>query len=67
MMTGYAIGGPRNNVKLSAPLVWDGRIRLKSPKDAQQQPTSTELRKAFYPGRYKWNPDYQQWIWISDK
>lgn len=64
MMTGVAVGGPRDGVKLSAGSSWDGRVRLRPPKNEQEMPSSKII---FHPGYYKWYPKYDSWVWISDK
>lgn len=63
---GKAIGGPRDGVKLSASLQWDGRIR-KQTKEGETTSTT-------YPGFYKWmdasldefGSNYT-WVWQPDK
>lgn len=58
MITAIAHGGPRDGVKLTAALTWDGRI---------QRPDSTEKVQKHYNGRYKWDWDYNAWIWHGEK
>lgn len=69
MHTGVAVGGPRNRVKLSAPLSWNGRIKIPS-KDGLES-TLTD-----YPGYYNWQTlpgsDFEDvisvtWVWIPSE
>lgn len=56
MLEGYAVGGPLNNIKLTAPDNWDGRVKLPS----KSQATATR----YHPGKYKWK--HGHWTWKSD-
>lgn len=57
MYTAYAIGGPRDKVKLTCPADWDGRIRI---------PTKVEqpVKVPWYPGRYVWAAAW--WVWQEE-
>lgn len=59
METGKALGGPRDNVRLSASASWDGRIILRPPKD-------TGAITRYYPGRYAWSTGMRMWVWHVD-
>lgn len=60
-LIGYAVDGPRANVKLSACPGWDGQIAL--PRQSQDE--SRMLRT--YPGRYVWTYSVTRmgytWVW----
>lgn len=60
LVTGYARGGPRNGVKLSAPSTWDGRVR-KPPRNKWDE-TSPKM----YPGKYIWRQDELVWLWLPE-
>ena len=55
MKTGFAVGGPRNNVKLTASDNWHGKIQLPKVKP--------DAIKEFYPGRYRWDAQKDSWVW----
>lgn len=58
MFTSYALGGPRDNVKISAPFSWDGMVRSPTPGHAI----------TYYRGRYQWDLCAERWVWHpSDK
>lgn len=56
LLTGVAIGGPRNNVKLMCPPRWNGRI---------ERPRNASGPITYYPGRYVWDEDFKTWIWYA--
>ncbi len=58
MFTGRAHGGPRDNVKLMAGSGWSGRV-------AKRMKGETVLE--YHKGYYKWDFDFQAWIWHADK
>lgn len=63
MLIGYAQGGPRNGVKLSAGIDWDGRIPM---------PREGVGAQKFYPGHYEWvfkDPERPIgiWEWIKNR
>lgn len=49
MLTGIASGGPRDNVKLSAPPLWDGIVY------------KTTKGRSPYKGRYVWTKNKWKW------
>lgn len=55
---GKAIGGPRDGVKLTAPLSWNGKIRL---PEARVTSSSTN-----YPGTYVFDEYEWVWTWFPD-
>lgn len=57
MLQSFAMGGPRDGIKLTAGLKWDGRVRL---------PGSTDKAPKYHRGRYEWDWDYNAWIWHSE-
>lgn len=59
METGIAIGGPRDGIKLSAELTWDGRIEKHSGFNGG-------VVKKYYSGRYKWSAAVPGWCWQPD-
>lgn len=61
LITGVAVGGPRNGVKLSASSAWNGVVR-KNVKDASS-PDSGEP----YPGRYVFDIRLNSWVWDDTK
>ncbi len=56
MYEGVAQGGPRDGVKLSAPLAWDGLVLMKV----------TEGARHYYQGRYEWHRLNEHWVWKPD-
>ncbi len=61
METGIGIGGPRNGIKLSAPIGWDGRIR-----EPSAQGDNEGAIKRYYPGRYFWHGSIPAWVWAPE-
>lgn len=59
MYEGRAVGGPRNGIKLTAPLSWDGMIPL--PKATE----NAAIR--YHPGRYIWQSERGMWLWIASQ
>lgn len=59
MLEGKASGGPRNGVKLSCPSRWDGRVML--PR------VGYTGGLGYYPGFYKWDTDFQMWVWRPNR
>lgn len=51
MLTAKAVGGPRDGVKLSAVVTWDGIVRY-----------ITNHGIHMHPGHYKWRIDCWKWI-----
>jgi hypothetical protein len=62
LITGIALGGPRHGVKLSAPPTWNGIVRRSSFKNPGTPESGTP-----YPGRYRYDPKADVWLWIEDK
>jgi len=58
MLTGTAIGGPRDRVKLSAPETWNGKVR-KSNSNANQD------KFVYYKGHYTWSTVEKTWVWTD--
>lgn len=56
MLTGVAIGGPRNNVKLTAAYNWDGFIWILGEK-------TSSYRTKRHAGQYIWNGI--NWVWYE--
>lgn len=54
MLTGKAVGGPRDGVRLSAGVSWDGRVALK-------REGNTGSSTLWHPGRYVWQDE--TWTW----
>jgi len=55
MISGKAIGGPLDGVKVTAGVSWFGTIpthRLRA-----------DALVRYYPGRYVWNIDKSCWVW----
>lgn len=53
MYRGIARGGPRDSIKLTASLGWDGLI--------------TRSDRSYYSGKYVWSFRKFEWIWVGDK
>lgn len=58
MYEGFAMGGPRDGVKLTAGARWDGRV---------QTPEATAKVPKYFKGRYEWDWDFRAWVWHADK
>jgi hypothetical protein len=57
-LTGYAVGGPRDRVKLTASPRWDGLV---IQKKTQGQ------RILYYSGYYIWSIETSKWVWMKNK
>jgi hypothetical protein len=60
METGIGIGGPRDGVKLTAAVNWDGRVREPNQRDDEG------AIKRYYPGRYRWSTIVPGWVWVPE-
>lgn len=56
MYEGKALGGPRDGVKLTAELSWDGMV---------EQPRKANTGITYYPGHYQWNSRTGRWVWAE--
>jgi len=61
MLSGKAIGGPRDGVRLEALPTWDGRITVHSTTAVEDK-----RGRGHHPGRYTWDPDQTTWVWVAD-
>jgi len=71
MYTGNAKGGPRNGVKLTASINWDGRVkdskfRCKPASRIGGRPRTEREPGYYHPGRYVFNPYECTWDWRAD-
>lgn len=56
VITGKAIGGPRDGAKLTAPPNWNGRVAVPGGD-------TSKVRRE-YPGHYEWV--WPNWVWQPD-
>lgn len=62
MREGIAHGGPRDKVKLSAGVGWDGRIK----KPGLYGTDNSQISRGTYYGRYAWSGVLKAWLWVPD-
>lgn len=70
LITAFAVGGPRDGIKLSAGHDWNGRVE----KPFHHESHATEGRKRYWPGYYtltrrfdkETGVSYRIWRWIED-
>jgi len=61
-VTGKAVGGPRDGIKLTAGVDWDGRVQVfttSAPDDKRG--------RTYHKGRYIWSDVTSTWNWRADE
>lgn len=54
MLEGYAIGGPRDGIKLTASPFWDGGVTERYTGNGAP---------VLFEGHYEWSNKHKTWIW----
>lgn len=67
METGFAIGGPRDKVKLTASADWDGRVVQSGGGTEGRDFGEGGAIKRYYPGRYRWSATIPGWVWVPEQ